>query len=81
MSSPSTPIAQKRNFKRTNDTNESPANLNLKRVEFQLRGTPHYHILLSVKHDGIDKTYIESLDTNEKVDAFTGIAKGIQFWV
>ena len=34
-----------------------------RRVEFQLRGTPHYHILVSVKHDGIDKTFIESLDT------------------
>ena len=40
-----------------------------RRVEFQLRGTPHYHILLSVKHDGIDKTYIESrsIDTQYEV--------------
>ena len=35
-----------------------------RRVEFQLRGTPHYHILLSVRHDGIKKTHIESPDSN-----------------
>ena len=40
-----------------------------RRVEFQLRGTPHYHILLSVKHDGIDRTYIDSRseDTQHEV--------------
>ena len=31
-----------------------------RRVEFQMRGTPHYHILVSVKRDSVEKTDIES---------------------
>ena len=40
-----------------------------RRVEFQMRGTPHYHILVSVKKDAVGKTDIESniLEIQKKV--------------
>ena len=47
-----------------------------RRVEFQLRGTPHYHILLSVKHDGIDRTYIDSRSTETQCEVLE-LVKGV----
>ena len=84
MSSPSTPIAQKRNFKRTNDTNESPANLNLKKLKDPIdsfRSSPSGSSNASPSKQKLRSTYVTFVrKTNGEAIAITVEGDGIYTW-